>query len=96
MICDLTTVHHVVVPPVDCDGQLRHAVRVRHFRKGLGGKRPIRQILVIVLSQHSSFHLCGDVVSLPVPLEGGQGVAVVGVAGEGELVAFPQRVRRQP
>ena len=40
-------------------------------------------------------YLCCDVVSLPVPLEGGQGVAMVGVAGEGELVPLPQGVRRQ-
>ena len=36
--CDLATVHHVVVPSVDGDGQLRHAVRVRHLRKGLEKK----------------------------------------------------------
>ena len=35
VICDLATVHHVVVPPVDRDRQLGHAVRVRHFGKSL-------------------------------------------------------------
>ena len=43
---------------------------------------------VLPLSLH--VYLCWDVVSLPVPLEGGQGVAMVGVAGEGELVPLPQ------
>lgn len=87
VICDLATVHHVVVPPVDRDGQLGHAVRVRHFGKCLK-----KYFFFYIFPSNYALHLCGDVVSLPVPLEGGQGVAMVGVAGESELVPLPQGV----
>ena len=36
-----------------------------------------------------------NVFPLPVPLEGGQWVAMVGVAGESQLVPLPQRVGGQ-
>ena len=50
-ICNLATVNHVVVPSVDRDGQLGHAVRVRHFGKSLEKSFHITLL-------HASLHTC--------------------------------------
>ena len=50
---------------------------------------------IIPLIPSERTYLCLNVFPLPVPLEGGQWVAMVRVAGEGQLVPLPQRVGGQ-
>ena len=54
-----------------------------------------RSQLIFPLIPSERTYLCLNVFPLPVPLEGGQWVAMVGVAGESQLVPLPQRVGGQ-